>query len=116
MTFTRGASVVTVKGDVYPLTLTEVGRQNFGITESGAVAVFNWGVRKQFYGLNLADDHDNHDDIRDFFRTTTQITYNTFSWDRGFGAALTVRFWGGSLLEEMKSFQHYNYDIVLRVE
>ena len=125
-TFVLGGTTVTFTGFVWPFEHTLEHHQNVGRAEDASVKVYDRNVTERFIGINLNEkSHSNMTtDLRDFLTTTVKFSLLTFTFTpdaginvgNGDAGAVTVRWWGGSLLEHQWAFQKYRVDILLRVE
>ena len=125
-TFVLGGSTITFTGFIFPFVHTYSHHQNRDIAEDGTARVYDRGVTERFIGINLNEkNHTNATtNLRTFIITTVTFSLTTFTFTpdagmnvgNGDGGAVTVRFWGGSLVEHQWAYQKYDYDILLRVE
>ena len=125
-TFVLGGTTVTFTGFIYPFSHTYQHHQNIGVAEDGSVMAYDRGVSERYIGIKLKEkSHSNATtNLRNFIITTVTFSKDTFTFTpdaginvgNGDAGAVTVRYWGGTLAENMFNYQMYNYDIVLRVE
>ncbi|HEA19667.1 hypothetical protein LCGC14_1529940 [marine sediment metagenome] len=125
-TFVLGGSTITFTGFIFPFVHTYEHHQNIGVAEDGSVKAYDRSVTERFIGIKLNEkNHTNATtNLRTFIITTVTFTKDTFTFTpdsgmnvgNGDGGAVTVRWWGGSLVESQWAYQKYAYDIILRVE
>jgi hypothetical protein len=121
MTFTYGATTITVLGAIYPLKVDWSQRQNIIKMEDGSVDVYDRSKFQLFYKLVIASAA-NYTDVRNFIRTTVSFSKYSFNvtpdagvdLGAGDGVAVPVRYWGQEYEDEVINKDTHRTEILLR--
>jgi len=126
MTIVQGGNTLTLKGSLYPVSLSFTRYQLHGVSADGLEVYVRDDAQYEdiYWKILLHEPHSNIDDIRGFVINYLKFSKNTCTFTpdsnidlgSGAGSAVTARYWDSNFVDQMHAWKVYKPEMIFRKE